>query len=137
MAQDLSQPEVASPLDPFPTAATGDQAKVDNRIRDLFLVWAQAERRGRTRSPEDICRDCPELTDDLREEIDRHKRGEPRVSPGTLAALVGSRVEPGSWTGALPGNRPDTSSKRFSAAAERRGFIGPGRSDSFAPSRSR
>ncbi len=95
MAQDSSPPmEPPSPFDP-PTTALGDSATAAARIRDLYLVWERAGQRGEPRSPEDICRDCAELTDALRDEIARN--GTERLR-SDQPRLPGGRPDPGSWT---------------------------------------
>src|SRR5262245_16582699 len=41
----------------------------DVRLSDLLYRWAEAARQGRNLSAEDLCRDCPDLTDELRRRI--------------------------------------------------------------------
>ena len=41
----------------------------DPRLGDLLLDWEEAMQQGRPVSAEELCRDCPELLDDLRRQI--------------------------------------------------------------------
>jgi hypothetical protein len=45
------------------------QANNDLKLRELLIVWEEARERGETMSVERLCRDCPELADELRRQI--------------------------------------------------------------------
>jgi hypothetical protein len=58
-----------------------------NRLDELFQTYWEARRAGRPVSPAELCRDCPELLDALRQRIE----GEPKP----LSKLVRRPVIPG------------------------------------------
>src|SRR5262249_43343835 len=40
-----------------------------DRVEDLLLRWEELSERGEPGTPEELCRDCPELLDELRRRI--------------------------------------------------------------------
>ncbi len=42
---------------------------IDSRIHELLSMWESARARGETPTPEELCRDCPELVDELKRNI--------------------------------------------------------------------
>jgi serine/threonine protein kinase len=43
---------------------------VDGRLVDLLIWWEEARRQGRTLSAEELCRDCPDLVEEARRQIE-------------------------------------------------------------------
>ena len=43
----------------------------DDRLADLLERWEAAATQDPSRTPEDLCRDCPDLLDDFRELLAR------------------------------------------------------------------
>jgi eukaryotic-like serine/threonine-protein kinase len=41
----------------------------DDRLDDLLLRWEELVEQGRPASPEELCRDCPDLLDELRRRV--------------------------------------------------------------------
>jgi WD40 repeat protein/tRNA A-37 threonylcarbamoyl transferase component Bud32 len=44
---------------------------VDSRLSDLLLRWEELHQQNQSVTPEELCRDCPELLESLRQQIDR------------------------------------------------------------------
>ena len=42
---------------------------LDARLTDLLLQWEQFRAEGKTVAPEELCRDCPELLEELRKGV--------------------------------------------------------------------
>ena len=40
-----------------------------DRVADLLLRWEELSERGEPVTPEELCRDCPELLDELRRRV--------------------------------------------------------------------
>ena len=40
-----------------------------DRVEDLLLRWEELSERGESVTPEELCRDCPELLDELRRRV--------------------------------------------------------------------
>ena len=40
-----------------------------DRVEDLLLRWEELSERGQAVTPEELCRDCPELLDELRRRV--------------------------------------------------------------------
>src|SRR5579885_194381 len=60
------------------------------RIHDLLLHWKSLQRQGRLTPPEELCRDCPELLDELRQLIQQQPTGLGEPATG----LPSTRVVP-------------------------------------------
>jgi WD40 repeat protein/serine/threonine protein kinase len=67
----------------------------DDRLMDLLLQWEELREQGRPVSPEELCRDCPELVDEVRRRLPFldavRPEGEPAAGAGTVADGPGSR----------------------------------------------
>ena len=61
----------------------------DPRLGDLLLDWEEAVQQGRPVSAEELCRDCPELLDDLRRQIQALETIAP--GPGFACPFQGPR----------------------------------------------
>src|SRR5687768_15923514 len=67
----------------------------DARVSDLLLRWENHRQQGRSVSPEELCRDCPELIAALKERIEVAQaqtvapdaRGSLPTGPGTLSEV--------------------------------------------------
>src|ERR1022692_232845 len=53
---------------PLP-AYQSDAMNLDARLTDLLLRWEQFRAQGQTITPEELCRDCPELLEELRKGV--------------------------------------------------------------------
>src|SRR5262245_4328499 len=60
-----------------------------DRVEDLLLRWEELNERGESVTPEELCRDCPELLDELR----RRVRALQALNPALGAAGGPSTVE--------------------------------------------
>src|SRR5262245_7792908 len=82
-----------------------------DRLGDLLLLWEEQHEQGRPVSPEELCRDCPELLDELRRRIQALRALRPALGaaggPPTEDAQAGSATTPGDEPGprapAIPG----------------------------------
>jgi hypothetical protein len=80
------------------------------RLEELVRAYEEARRRGRLASPEDLCRDCPDLLDELR----RRLGGEGNTPQQATVPLPRSDAEPatvtaeaaGASSGLAPGLEP-------------------------------
>jgi tetratricopeptide (TPR) repeat protein len=68
----------------------------DPRLSELLLRWEELRDQGRPAAPEDLCRDCPELVEELR----RHVRALEGLRPVVQAARTASAEAPTAAGGA-------------------------------------
>lgn len=71
---------------------------VEERIEDLILRWQQLQNQGRSVTPEQLCRDCPELLDELRRRIQSLTAAidsERTVAEGGELSPLSARTVPG------------------------------------------
>src|SRR5215472_11850631 len=78
-----------------------------DRVEDLLLRWEELSERGESVTPEELCRDCPELLDELR----RRVRALQALNPALEAA----------------GGAPTADARASSAGTTPRGEAGPPR----------
>lgn len=45
---------------------------VDDRLVDLLLRWEELRDQGQSVRPEELCRDCPELLEEVRRQVQGH-----------------------------------------------------------------
>jgi hypothetical protein len=89
-----------------------------NQLEDLLLLWEESTHQGKEVPLEDLCRDCPELTNELQQRIDALRamswverlKGEPRSGQLFLASLAadqsnGNILFPPIGTEPIPGYR--------------------------------
>src|SRR5262249_13452914 len=84
-----------------------------DRVEDLLLRWEEQSERGEPVTPEELCRDCPELLDELRRRVRALQAlnpaldaagGPPTVDPPASSAGTTPRGEAGPpRTTAVPG----------------------------------
>jgi hypothetical protein len=65
----------------------------DDRLTDLLLQWEELREQGRPVSAEELCRDCPELLDEVRRRLRFLDAVRPdcEPAPGTTTDLGGPR----------------------------------------------
>src|SRR5262245_47648371 len=67
-----------------------------DRIDDLLLLWEELSERSEPVTPEGLCRDCPELLDELRRRVRALQALSSALgSPSTAGAAATSDVAPG------------------------------------------
>jgi serine/threonine-protein kinase len=83
-----------------------------DRLEDLLLLWEELSEQGRPATPEELCRECPELLDELRRRIQALQALGPALDapagPATVVAHSDSQTTPGGEAGpprttAVPG----------------------------------
>ncbi len=58
---------------------------VDERLEDLLLRWEELQEQGQLVTPEELCRDCPELLDELRRRIQELQTLNPALAAADAA----------------------------------------------------
>src|SRR6516225_7718464 len=66
-----------------------------DRVEDLLLRWEELSERGESVTPEELCRDCPELLDELRHRIRALKAVDQAFEAAGDAPTVESRASSG------------------------------------------
>ena len=61
---------------------------VDHRLMDLLLQWEELREQGRLVSAEELCRDCPELLDEVRRRLRFLGAVRPEGEPGAAATKI-------------------------------------------------
>ena len=56
------------------------------RLRQMLITWQTLRGQGRDAEPEELCRDCPELLEELRQQIE------------TIRRWIAEGAEFGDWT---------------------------------------
>src|SRR5262245_38295810 len=76
-------------------------------VEDLLLRWEELSERGESVTPEELCRDCPELLDELRRRVRAlqavDQALDPAGSPPTVAALASYAGPPPTGEAGPPG----------------------------------
>src|SRR6516164_9728889 len=60
----------------------------DDRLMDLLLQWEELREQGRLVSAEELCRDCPELLDEVRRRLRFLGAVQPEAEPGAGATKI-------------------------------------------------
>ena len=63
----------------------------EDRLAELLEIWEDTMTHGRTATPEDLCRDCPDLLDDFRQllnQLGAVNAAIVKLRPTTLAGFV-------------------------------------------------
>src|SRR5215831_8377610 len=87
---------------------------VDDRLMDLLLQWEELREQGRLVSAEELCRDCPELLDEVRRRLRFldavRPGGEPEAGtttgldgPASLQTVAGDQPAGPRGAAAVPG----------------------------------
>src|SRR4051794_27414799 len=75
----------------------------DKRLSDLLLRWEELQGKGQPASVEELCREAPELLDELRRCVAALQRMKPALEVGALAPTAG-----GSSSARTDGSDPST-----------------------------
>jgi formylglycine-generating enzyme required for sulfatase activity len=67
---------------------------IDSRILDLVVQFEEARHQGAPRTPEDVCRDCPELLDALRAALARLGLVDKQLGPSAVDAAASGTALP-------------------------------------------
>jgi serine/threonine protein kinase len=78
----------------------------DTRLDDLLQRYQEAHDRGQPVTPEELCRDCPELLADLRERIRRLQAETRTLAPGEAPSTDAGAAPPPAPCGPRPGDEP-------------------------------
>jgi WD40 repeat protein len=71
----------------------------ESRIQELLLVWEELHEQGKAPTPEELCRDCPELVEPLRQQVAALRAFDPLLADRTVSAPT----DPGESPGLAPG----------------------------------
>src|SRR5262245_39204490 len=73
-------------------------------LGDLLLLWEERQEQGQPASPEELCRDCPELLDELRRRIQALRDLRPALGPADATRAEGAAGCPPTtpWDGSGP-----------------------------------
>ncbi len=82
---------------------------VDARVLDLLQRYEESQQHGRTLTPEELCRDCPELLEEVRRRLHDLKALQPlleAVEPRAAVAQPGTLAQPAEGNGATQATLP-------------------------------
>src|SRR5262245_25600015 len=74
-----------------------------DRLGDLLLRWEELHERGEPVTPEELCRDCPELLDELRRRVRALQALSPALGAAGESQTVDARAAPHATPGGEPG----------------------------------
>jgi hypothetical protein len=69
------------------------------RVSDLLLHWEELREQGRPVPVEELCRDCPELLDELRRRVRALEALDPLLGPRPKPAAAGATLDHGASAG--------------------------------------
>src|SRR5262249_58811650 len=74
-----------------------------DRLDELLLLWEERLAQGRPATPEELCRDCPELLDELHRRVRALQALNPALETTSPPATLGDPGPSGASRGGVPG----------------------------------
>src|SRR5262245_43738768 len=73
-----------------------------DRVDDLLLLWEELSERGESVTPEELCRDCPDLLDELRRRVQVRQALDPALRRSRPTADAAAASDRAPWAAAGP-----------------------------------